>query len=183
MIRASRLVAGVFTVLMMCLVGAMPRGAGAAAGWALPSGPITITEWDGGDSTKSHLLLALIAKYEQMHPNVKIQFETDVKSLTVAAAVAAGTAPVIFEAPDSVLPKYIAAGALEPLPPAAWGKPDVSGVLSLYLPHVLDGFMAGHTLYAVPDQMNAHSLWINNRLFREAGLDPVRDAPKTWADV
>ena len=31
--------------------------------------------------------------------------------------------------------------------------------------------------------MNAHSLYINNRLFREAGLDPVKDAPKTWDDV
>ena len=188
MMRCGRLVAGVIALLAMCLGAGMPRGTGvpaatAAAGWVLPAGPITIGEWDGGDGTKSHLLMDLIAQYEKMHPNIKIQFETDVKSLTVAAAVAAGTAPVIFEAPDSVLPKYISAGALEPLPPAAWGKATVDGVLTLYLPHVLDGFMAGHTLYAVPDQMNAHSLWINNRLFREAGLDPMKDAPKTWADV
>jgi len=35
----------------------------------------------------------------------------------------------------------------------------------------------------VPDQENAWSLYINNRLFREAGLDPVREAPKNWTDV
>jgi multiple sugar transport system substrate-binding protein len=31
--------------------------------------------------------------------------------------------------------------------------------------------------------MASHSLHLNNRLFREAGLDPVRDAPRTWDDV
>jgi multiple sugar transport system substrate-binding protein len=29
----------------------------------------------------------------------------------------------------------------------------------------------------------SHSLHVNNRLFREAGLDPVKDAPKTWDEV
>jgi Bacterial extracellular solute-binding protein len=38
-------------------------------------------------------------------------------------------------------------------------------------------------LYAVPIQMNAFSLFLNNRLFKEAGLDPQKDAPKSWEDV
>ena len=76
------------------------------------------------------------------------------------------------------------AGALrDPLPPAAWGESSVDGVLKGYLPNVLGAMMEGGKLYGVPDQMNAHSLYINNRLFREAGLDPAKDAPKTWEDV
>jgi multiple sugar transport system substrate-binding protein len=186
---SSRVVLGVIAVLAIGLGMSAPRGAGipaataAAGGWALPSEPVTINEWDGGDGTKSALLKELIAQYEKMHPNVTVKFETDVKSLKVAAAIAAGTAPEIFEASDANLQKYIVAKVVEPLPPAAWGQANVDGVAALYLPHVLDAITSGHSLYAVPDQLNAHSLYINNRLFRAAGLDPVKDAPKTWEDV
>lgn len=189
MMRCGRLVVGIIALLAICLAVNLPRGAGipaataAAGGWVLPTGPVTLTEWDGGDGTKSALLRELIADYGKMHPSVKISFETDVKSLKVAASIAAGTAPEIFEASDANLQKYIAAKAVEPLPPAAWGQPNVEGVLALYLPHVLDAVTAGHSLYAVPDQLNAHSLYINNRLFRAAGLDPVKNAPKTWDDM
>jgi len=174
-------------VLAVSLGAGGLRGPGAAAataaGWVLPTEPVTLNEWDGGDGTKSALLRELIAQYEQMHPNVTVKFETDVKSLKVAAAIAAGTAPAIFEASDANLQKYIAAKAVEPLPPAAWGQTSVDGVLALYLPHILDALISGHSLYAVPDQLNAHSLYINNRLFHAAGLDPVKDAPKSWDDV
>ncbi|PYX86365.1 MAG: hypothetical protein DMG70_00870 [Acidobacteria bacterium] len=185
--RCGRGMLGLIVVLAVSLGAGVLRGPGPASatagGWVLPSEPVTLNEWDGGDGTKSALLRELIAQYEQMHPNVTVKFETDVKSLKVAAAIAAGTAPAIFEASDANLQKYIAAKAVEPLPPAAWGQTGVDGVVALYLPHVLDAITAGHSLYAVPDQLNAHSLYINNRLFRAAGLDPAKDAPKTWDDV
>ena len=185
--RCGRGMLSMLVVLAVSLGGGGLRGPGpaaaTAAGWVLPTEPVTLNEWDGGDGTKSALLRELIAQYEQMHPNVTVKFETDVKSLKVAAAIAAGTAPAIFEASDANLQKYIAAKAVEPLPPAAWGQTSVDGVLALYLPHILDALISGHSLYAVPDQLNAHSLYINNRLFRAAGLDPVKDAPKSWDDV
>ncbi|HET8999947.1 MAG TPA: extracellular solute-binding protein [bacterium] len=189
MMWCGRVVLGTIAVVAMCLGLSAPRSAGipaataAAGGWALPTEPVTLNEWDGGDGTKSALLEELIAQYEKIHPNVTVKFETDVKSLKVAAAIAAGTAPEIFEASDANLQKYIAAKVVEPLPAAAWGQPSVDGVVALYLPHVLDAITSGHSLYAVPDQLNAHSLYINNRVFRAAGLDPVKDAPKTWDDI
>ena len=184
--RCRRGMLGLLVVLAVSLGAGVLRGAppaATAAGWVLPTEAVTLNEWDGGDGTKSALLRELIAQYEQMHPNVTVKFETDVKSLKVAAAIAAGTAPEIFEASDANLQKYIAAKAVEPLPPAAWGQTSVDGVVALYLPHILDALISGHSLYAVPDQLNAHSLYINNRLFRAAGLDPVKDAPKSWDDV
>jgi len=183
----GRVLCGWIVVTAICLGLTAPPGRGvaeaAAAGWTLPTEAVTLAEWDGGDGTKSALLEELIGQYQKMHPNVTIKFETDVKSLKVAAAIAAGTAPEIFEASDANLQKYIATKVVEPLPPAAWGQSTVDGVLALYLPHVLDAVTSGHSLYAVPDQMNAHSFYINNRMFRAAGLDPVKNAPKTWEDV
>ena len=38
-------------------------------------------------------------------------------------------------------------------------------------------------VYALPYQGNSMSLFINNKAFAAAGLDPVKDAPKTWDDM
>ena len=159
-----------------------PPASGAAA-WSLPSGPVSITYWDGGDSTKSTLIQKYLAAYGQMHPNIKINFETDVPSTKVSVALSTGTAPALIEVADWNLPKYTSVNLLDPLPPAAWGATSTEQVLTGYIPHLLDAQYVNGNLYAVPDQQNSHSLFINNRLFKESGLDPVRDAPKSWADV
>ena len=80
-----------------------PPASGAAA-WSLPSGPVSITYWDGGDSTKSTLIQKYLAAYGQMHPNIKINFETDVPSTKVSVALSTGTAPALFEVADWNLP-------------------------------------------------------------------------------
>jgi multiple sugar transport system substrate-binding protein len=184
----GRMLPRMFAVLVIGLGLAAHGGAGApaaraAAGWTLPTQPVTVTYWDTGDGTKGALLREMIAEYQKLHPNVTIKFETDVKSDKIAVAVSAGTAADIFEVADFNLPKFLAVHALDPLPTSAWGQPGIEGVLNNYLPSVLAAMTQEGKLYAIPDQMNAHSLYINNRLFREAGLDPVKDAPKTWADV
>jgi len=187
--RQGRVVSGTLLAVAMGLGllvvygGNGIRAASGAPAWPLPSEPVTVGYWDTGNGTKGELIKSLIAEYQKLHPNVTIKFETDVKSDKIAVAVSTGTAPEIFEVADFNLPKFMGVGALDPLPPAAWGEDGVDGVLKGYLPNVLDAMMDGGKLYGVPDQMNAHSLYINNRLFREAGLDPVKDAPKTWDDV
>src|SRR5207302_1804090 len=86
--RTSRGRLGLLVGLAVSLGAGVLRGAppaATAAGWVLPTEAVTLNEWDGGDGTKSALLRELIAQYEQMHPNVTVKFETDVKSLKVAA--------------------------------------------------------------------------------------------------
>jgi multiple sugar transport system substrate-binding protein len=153
--------------------------------WSVPTNPVTVTYWDGVENVKNELLQKkLIPEYQQLHPNVTIKYET-ISGLgnKLPVALATGTAPTIFTLPDFLLPMAVEVNALDPLPPAAWGQPNVEGVLGLYIPKLLDFNMERGKLYAIPDQMNAHSLYMNNRMFREAGLDPAKDAPKTWDDV
>ena len=38
-------------------------------------------------------------------------------------------------------------------------------------------------IYTLPYQGNSMSLFINNKLFAAAGLDPKKNAPKTWKDL
>jgi multiple sugar transport system substrate-binding protein len=171
------------TLLGLTAAVSSAPAAGQTPAWTLPSEPVTVSYWDTGNGTKGELIRTLIAEYQKLHPNVTIKFETDVKSDKISVAVSTGTAPEIFEVADFNLPKFMAVGALDPLPPAAWGEAGIDGVLKAYLPNVLDAMTDGGKLYGVPDQMNAHSLYVNTRVFREAGLDPVKDAPKSWDDV
>ena len=153
--------------------------------WTLSTRPVTVTYWDGVENVKNELLSKkLIPEYQQLHPNVTIKYET-ISGLgnKLPVALATGTAPTIFTLPDFLLPMAVEVNALDALPPAAWGQPNVEGVLNGYIPKLLDFNMEGGKLYGIPDQMNAHSLYMNNRMFREAGLDPTKDAPKTWDDV
>jgi multiple sugar transport system substrate-binding protein len=155
------------------------------SGWSVPSRPVTVTYWDGVENVKNELMIKkLIPEYQKLNPQVTIKYETiSGLSYKLSVALSTGTASTIFTLPDFLLPAALEVGALEPLPPAAWGQTNVAGVVDTYLPRLLDAAMDGGKLYAIPDQMNAHSLYINNRLFREAGLDPVKDAPRTWDDV
>src|SRR5262245_11526150 len=180
LVRMSLVVA-----LAASLAAAVPPAAGQSPAWTLPTGPVTVTYWDGVENVKNELMLKkLIPEYQKLHPNVTIQYEP-ISGLNykLAVAFATGTASTIFTLPDFLLPAAVEVNALDPLPPAAWGQASVAGVLDTYIPRLLDFNVERGKLYAIPDQMNAHSLYINNRLFREAGLDPVKDAPKTWDEV
>jgi multiple sugar transport system substrate-binding protein len=37
--------------------------------------------------------------------------------------------------------------------------------------------------YGMPTEISNYCLWINNKLFRDAGLDPQRDYPKDWDEI
>jgi len=182
-LRAGSL--GLLVGLMLYAYGSGAAPAAGAAAWSVPTQPVTIAYWDSADNVKNELLSkTLIPEYERLHPNVTIKYEA-VSGLgpKLAAAFATGTAPEVFEVADWFLPKVLQSQVADPLPPTAWGQASVAGVLDNYLPHLLNAMVDRGQLYGVPDQMNAWSLYMNNRLFREAGLDPARDAPRTWADV
>jgi multiple sugar transport system substrate-binding protein len=170
---------------LVCWSGVPIPGASGAPAWAVPAHQVILTYWDSVENVKNELMLkTLIPEYTKLHPNVTIRYEIvpDLQS-KLLVALGTGTAADMFSTSDWFLPKFLEAHVLDPLPPAAWGQSSVAGVVNTYLPHMLDAMLDNGRLYAVPAQENAHSLFINNRLFKEAGLDPVTDAPKTWIDV
>jgi multiple sugar transport system substrate-binding protein len=156
------------------------------AGFAYPSGPVTVTFQHGSDVTTVALYQqTFIPAYTKLHPNVTIQDEAlpgiDQKLLVEFAT---GAAPTIIEANALSMKALIAKGVLSPVPPADWGVNQTSDMLSTYyLPGLMDWLMKDGQLYGIPNQMNSSSLMINTRLFKAAGLDPVKDAPRTWDDV
>lgn len=159
----------------------------AAADWTPPARNINVTFWDSTSALKTRLYNELVLPdYKQRRPNYTVKYEniaTGNLLQKLLAATASGTAPELFELGDWLLPTYFGRDLLDPLPPEAFGFKSLRELLDNYLPGSLSAMQHEGKLYGMPDFMASHSLHINNRLFREAGLDPVKDAPKTWEEV
>ena len=155
--------------------------------WTLPAGPVSATFWDSTSALKTKLYTnVILPSYRTLRPQYSIKYEsiTTVNLLQkLLAATATGTAPEIFELGDWFFPTYFGRNLLDPIPPEAFGGKSTADVLDGYLPGSLTAMQHEGRLYGLPDFVASHSLHINNRLFREAGLDPLKDAPKTWDDV
>ena len=168
---------------------ALVLGGGRRAGaeWSLPAGPVTATFWDSTSALKTKLYTTVILpSYKQLRPSYTVKYESITTGnllQKLLAATSTGTAPEIFELGDWFFPTYFGRDILDPIPPEAFGHKSLAELLDSYLPGSLAAMQHEGKLYGLPDFVASHSLHINNRLFREAGLDPVKDAPKTWDDV
>ncbi len=178
----------VLVAVMAAGLGTLPAGA-AAPEWVVPQHPVTVTYWDSVDSFRYELMVkTLIPAYMRLHGEmtktltIKYEVVPDLQS-KLLAALSAGAPAALVSVPDWYLPNLYEAHVLDPVPPTAWDQHSVIAVLGTYVKHSLDAQLDGGRLYAVPAQEYPLSLFINNRLFREARLDPVKDAPKTWLDV
>jgi multiple sugar transport system substrate-binding protein len=152
-----------------------------------PTKEITLRVWDTAEQTKAELYrTVLIPEYKKRHPNVTIDYQ----SISTAdllqkllATLTAGTGPEVFTLGDWFLPTYYDKKLIDPVVPEAFGYKSHAEMIDGYIAGLLGPQTNNGMLYAVPIQMNAFSLFMNNRLFKEAGLDPQKDAPKSWEDV
>ena len=101
----------------------------------------------------------------------------------ISVALATGTGPDIMDNDASFYSLYYSKGVLEPLNLAVFGAETYADVIARYTPGGLSAATFDGKVYALPYQGNSMSLFINNKEFRAAGLDPQKDAPKTWQDV
>ena len=190
MTRTAIRLSAVLAVLAAAVAQWVSPGAGAAPEWAVPQRRVTVTYWDSVDPARNALMAnTVIPAYMRLHSEVAKEFTIkyevvpDLQSKLLAALDAPEPAADLVMVPDWYLPNLYQARVLDPLPTTAWDQHSVIAVAHTYVPQTLAAQMDGGRLYAVPVREHALSLFINNRMFRAAGLDPVRDAPKTWRDV
>jgi len=157
-----------------------------AEGWTFPTEDVTLEIWWHEYGPFTAYMEEMIPKYMEMHPNVTIN-ATKVSSADLnqklSAAIATGTGPDILDQDASYYVQYYEKGVLEPLNLEVWGAKSYEEVAGNYLPGGADAGTFDEKIYALPYQGNSMSLWISNKLFEDAGLDPVNDAPKTWEDM
>ena len=181
----KRFLAGVLLV-SMTLICSSTASAQAKSGFAFPTENITIEVWWHEYGPFTAYVKELIEAYKKLHPNVTINptiaSSSDMnQKLTVA--LAAGTGPDIMDADASYYVAYYAKGVLAPVNLEVFGVKSYEELAGRYVPGGLASGTFDGKIYTLPYQGNSMSLFINNKLFAAAGLDPKKDAPKTWKDV
>ncbi len=152
----------------------------------VPTAKTTIEIWWHEYGPFTAYVKELIPAYEKLHPNITINptilSSADINQ-KISVALATGTGPDIMDNDASFYLLYYTKGVLEPLNLDVFGVKSYADIIAKYTPGGLAAGTFAGKVYALPYQGNSMSLFINNKEFAAAGLDPKKDAPKTWQDV
>lgn len=147
---------------------------------------ITLNYWTHEDPARTELETKLIAEFEQNNPNIKVVRTTQgaAKMIElVQTAFAANQGPDIFNLSIEDEYSYIANGRVAPVDPQAAGFSDLQSIYDSYLPEILNAVTKDGKLYGLPLEITNWCIYINKKIFRDAGLDPEKDYPKTWEEM
>ena len=175
----------ILAAMSLVSLGAMAFG-GAVSGRVSAANQATVTYWTHVNAPAQAVEKKLIAQFEAKNPTIKVNYVVvDFNSLPtkLTTALAGGSGPDIFNYFRSFAPALVQRGLIAPVDFKAFGVADQQAFLSRYLPPVIGGYTFGNTVYGVPHEVSNFGFWVNGTEFKAAGLDPVKDFPKTWADV
>ncbi|MDP1720212.1 MAG: extracellular solute-binding protein [Candidatus Nanopelagicaceae bacterium] len=147
---------------------------------------ITLNYWTHVNPPTQAVEKKLIAQYVNRNPNVKINYlPVDFGSLPAKlnSSIAGGGGPDLFNYFQSYAPGLATKGYLAPVDFKAFGVSNKAKFGARYTKPIADGYTWAGKVIGVPHEVSAFQFWINNDQFKVAGLDPVANFPKTWADV
>jgi len=147
---------------------------------------VELTYWTHEDPNRTEIENRYIKEFETANPGVTVKRVTSPskkmaeKALT---AFAANRGPDMFNLQIEDEYAYIVNRRLAPIDFKAAGYPSVKAIYDAYLPGVLDPATLEGKLYGLPLELTNWSIYVNDRIFRDAGLDPEKDYPKTWEEM
>lgn len=150
------------------------------------SEPVTLNFWTHEDANRKPLELGLIDEFMQANSNVTVDYQTYPSSkmrelLTVAFSANQG--PDIFNQSQSVIRQFVIEGRVSALDPAWIGEDSIEDVTSRYIPGALEAVELDGDIHGLPLEYTNFAMYLNKNIFRDAGLDPETDYPKTWEEV
>jgi len=171
---AKRLLAGLAALLL-------------SQGPAFAADPkIELNLWTHEDPARSVLEKKLIQEFQASNPNVTVNYVTypsgKIKDIVVTA-FAANEGPDIFNLEIQDEYPLIANGRVAPVDLKAVGAANLGALTSQYSPGILAPVTEGGKLYGLPLEVTNWAIFLNKKIFRDAGLNPEKDSPKTWEDV
>lgn len=147
---------------------------------------IEITIWTHEDPNRTPLEERYIQEFEKMYPNVKITRVTYPSAKireVVLTAFAARKGPDIFNMEIQDAYPYIINERVAPVNLSVLGLKNFDELRNLYIEGALDAVTYQGKIYGLPLELTNWCIFINKKYFREVGLDPEKDYPKTWEEI
>jgi multiple sugar transport system substrate-binding protein len=167
-------------------LSAAPLAAQAPTISALKGKKVQLTLWTHEDVNRMPLEKAYIAEFTASNPGVTVSYVTyptdKIRDIT-ATAFAANQGPDIFNLQISDSYPFMANGRVAPIDFSMTKYKDTKDLESKYLPGMLSPVIEGGKAYGLPLELTNYCLYLNRKIFKDAGLDPDKDYPKSWEDV
>ena len=147
---------------------------------------IELTYWTHTDDNRTMIENRYIEEFEKMYPNVKIKRVVNEASKMgdlILTAFSANNAPDLFNLPIEQEYGYMIHQRLAPVNYAAIGYKDAQDLIDRYQDGTFDPISMDGVIYGLPLELTNWSIYINDRVFRDAGLDPDKDWPRTWEEM
>jgi multiple sugar transport system substrate-binding protein len=161
-------------------------GAGDKTKAANLDAPVSLVLWTHEDPNRSALEKDFIGQFKAAHPNVSIDYQTypsgKMREL-LTVAFSANQGPDIFNQSQSVIRQFVVEGRTAALDPSWIGEKQIGDVIKRYIPGALEAVELDGAVYGLPLEYTNLCMYLNKKIFREAGLNPDTDYPKTWEDV
>lgn len=183
----------VFSMLFMLAFGSLFAGGGTQQSSG-PQKPVVINLWTHEDPNRQKMEEQFAKDYMAKNPHVTINYSvypsTKIQDI-IPTAYAAKNAPSIWNLELQKAYPIFMQGLCAPIPVKELGFKNEQELINSYLPGMLDpvtdkdGKLFGQKgkIYGLPLEMVNFCIYLNKKMFREAGLDPDKDYPKTWEDV
>ena len=150
------------------------------------SAPANLVLWTHEDPNRSVLENRFIKEFNAANPNVTVdyqQYPSGRMRELLTVAFSANQGPDIFNQSQGVIRQFVVEGRTAALDPSWIGEKKIDDVVNRYIPGALEAVQFEGNLYGLPLEYTNICLYINKKIFREAGLNPETDYPKTWDDV
>jgi multiple sugar transport system substrate-binding protein len=172
--------------ILLILCTAVPFLFAAGGQEAAETGPVELVFWTHEDPNRTEIEDRYIAEFEAANPGVTVNrvthSSTKIMEL-ILTAFAANQGPDIFNMSIEDEYAYIANARVAPVDAKAVGFASEKALKAAYIPGVLDPVTMDGKIYGLPLELTNWSIYLNKNVFRDAGLNPDTQYPKTWEEM
>jgi multiple sugar transport system substrate-binding protein len=175
------------------LKGAGTLGLGLAAASSMgklaaaqPKGPVKLSLWTFDNPEQRPWIHKRVKLFMEKNKGVQIDFQwfpfTDLgKKVTVGYAT--GTAPEAFVTGTWLMPTWLARNLIAPIDIKQLGYSSQQSYVNDYPKAFIDVTVKNDKVYGYPIWFYGFLNYLNTKQFKEVGLDPEKDQPKTWEEL